>query len=84
MVQIVTKTLAEIYWKQGDLQKAREIYQLLSERDPVDPEVQKRLEELNRILNRPPDEVSSAPLTREERIQYLERWLSQIQKRKKK
>lgn len=83
MVQIVTKTLAEIYWKQGDLQKAREIYQILAQRDPSDPEILKRLDELNRILTPPRSENPPHPRSKEERIQILERWLSQIQKRKR-
>ncbi|MCX8117498.1 MAG: tetratricopeptide repeat protein [Desulfobacterota bacterium] len=83
MVQIATKTLAEIYRTQGDLQKAREIYEILAEQDPSDPEIQQRLDELNRLTHPSPSWTPTLPRSRKERIEFLQRWLSNIQKRKK-
>jgi hypothetical protein len=83
MDQIPTKTLAEIYFKQGDLRKAYEIYKILSEKDPSDPEIQKKLNKLDQELN--PFHPSDQPLprSREEKIRFLERWLAHIRERKK-
>ncbi len=83
MDEIATKTLAEIYWKQGDLQKAYEIYRTLSQRDPTDVEVQKRLIELNQALNPSEPTIPSRPRSKEEKIRFLERWLAHIEERKK-
>lgn len=83
MSEIATKTLAEIYLKQGDLRKAYEIYQILSERDPLDEEVRKRVNELNQALNLSPPSSRSFPHSREEKIRFLEEWLTHIQKRKR-
>lgn len=83
MDEIATKTLAEIYLRQGDLQRAYEIYKILSQRDPSDTEIQKKLKELNRAINPSPSSPLSLPLSKEEKIRYLERWLERIEKRKK-
>lgn len=83
MDEIATKTLAEIYLKQGDLQKAYEIYKTLSQRDPSDAEVQKKLNELNRALNPSPASSSSILRSKEEKLRFLERWLAHIEERKK-
>jgi predicted Zn-dependent protease len=82
MNRIVTKTLAEIYIQQGDLEEAYRILKALSEKDPSDVEIQKKLAELSNTLK------NSSPLpppsnhTAEEKIQRLERWLTHIQERK--
>ncbi|MBS3919217.1 MAG: tetratricopeptide repeat protein [Deltaproteobacteria bacterium] len=83
MDEIATKTLADIYFRQGDLQKAYEIYKILSERDPSDTEIQKKLNELEQELNpfRPP--VQPLLRSREEKIKFLEKWLAHIHERKK-
>jgi hypothetical protein len=83
MDEIATKTLAEVYAKQGDLRKAYEIYKILSEKNPSDMEIQKRLNELNHVLNPSPPPGQSLPRSREEKIQFLERWLAHIHERKK-
>jgi predicted Zn-dependent protease len=82
MDRLMTKTLAEIYLQQGHLQEAYDIYKTLAEKDPSDAEIQKRLEELREKLD--PSAVSSflSPLSREEKIRYLEKWLSNIRKRR--
>jgi Tfp pilus assembly protein FimV len=43
MDRMITKTLAEIYLKQGDLRKAYEILKVLSEQEPSDKETQRKL-----------------------------------------
>ena len=54
MDRMITKTLAEIYLKQGDLRKAYEIFKVLSEQDPSDKEVQAKLTELSERLGLSP------------------------------
>ncbi len=83
MDEIVTKTLAQLYLKQGHFQKAYEIYKTLFEKDPSDPEIRKGLHELNQTLDFSREFGQSPPLSREEKIRFLERWLAHIQERKK-
>ncbi len=80
MEPVATKTLAEIYIQQGHLQEAYEIYKALAEKDPFDQEIQKRVEELREKLHPSPPSNFSYPLSKEERIRHLEKWLSNIQK----
>jgi len=54
MDRIMTKTLAEIYVRQGHLQEAYEIFKFLSEKDPSNIEIQKRLKELSGKLKLSP------------------------------
>ena len=75
MDHMTTKTLAEIYFQQGHLQEAFEIYKTLAEKDPFDAEIQKRLEELG-------EKLQFSPLSREEKIRHLEKWLANIRKRR--
>jgi thioredoxin-like negative regulator of GroEL len=76
---MITKTLAEIYLKQGDLRKAYEILKVLSDQDPSDKETQQKLIELSERLG-----VSPPPLnTKEEKIRVLKKVLTHIQERKK-
>ncbi|MDI7260727.1 MAG: tetratricopeptide repeat protein [Thermodesulfobacteriota bacterium] len=83
MDRIPTKTLAEIYLRQGHLREAYEIYQALSGKDPSDPEIQKRLNELSKILSLSHPSSLPFPRSKEEKIRYLERWLIHIRERKK-
>ena len=82
MDQLVTKTLAEIYLKQGHLQEAYEIYKTHAEKDPFDPGIQRRIEELSEALNPSPPPGFPYPLSREEKIRHLEKWLANIRKRR--
>jgi tetratricopeptide (TPR) repeat protein len=82
MEPMATKTLAEIYLQQGHLQEAFEIYKALAEKDPFDPEIQKKLEELGEKLNPSPPSHFAHPLSREERLHYLEKWLANIRKQR--
>jgi tetratricopeptide (TPR) repeat protein len=82
MDHMATKTLAEIYLQQGHLQEAYEIYKALAEKDPFDLEIQKRLEELREKLHPSPPSSFPYPLSREEKIRHLEKWLANIRKRR--
>jgi tetratricopeptide (TPR) repeat protein len=82
MKRMTTKTLAEIYLKQGHFQEAYEIYKALAEKDPFDTEIQKRLEELGEKLHPSPPSSFPFPLSREEKIRHLEKWLANIRKRR--
>lgn len=79
---MTTKTLAEIYLQQGHLQEAYEIYQTLAEKDPSDAEIQKRLRELRGKLHPSPPSSSPSPLSKEEKIRHLEKWLANIRNRR--
>ena len=82
MDHMTTKTLAEIYLQQGHLQEAYEIYKALAEKDPFDAEIQNRLEELREKLHSSPPSSFPSPLSREEKIRHLEKWLANIRKRR--
>jgi len=76
MKGIITKTLAEIYVEQGYLQEAYEMFQALSEKDPFDKEIQKKLKELSEKL------ISRSGPSADRKIQPLMRWLHNIRKRR--
>ena len=82
MDRIITKTLAEIYLQQGHLQEAYEIFKALAEKDPFDPEIQRRVEELREKLHPSPPANFPFPLSREEKMRHLEKWLANIRKRR--
>ncbi|MBS3906029.1 MAG: tetratricopeptide repeat protein [Syntrophaceae bacterium] len=83
MDQIPTKTLAEVYLKQGDLRKAYGIYKILYDKDPSDPEIQRKLSELDQEMNPSHSSAQPLPRSREEKIRFLERWLAHIREREK-
>ena len=83
MEQIKTKTMAEIYLKQGHLQEARDIFKTLAEKDPSDQEVREKLRILNLKVGLISPPSPSSVLSKEERIEFLERWLTHIQSRRK-
>jgi len=82
MGRMVTKTMAELYLQQGHIQEAYEIYKALAEKDPFDPEIQERVKELQDKLHLSTPSKFSHPLSVEERIRYLEKWLANIRKRR--
>jgi hypothetical protein len=82
MEPMATKTLAEIYLQQGHLQEAFEIYKALAEKDPFDPEIQKKVKELREKLHLSPPSHFAHPLSREERLRHLEKWLANIRKQR--
>ena len=81
MDRIMSKTLAEIYLQQGHLQEAYEMFKILAEKDPSDPEVQRKVNELREKLHPSPPH-SPSPLSKEEKIRHLEKWLAHIRRRK--
>jgi predicted Zn-dependent protease len=83
MDRIMTKTLAEIYIQQGHFEEAYEILEALSEKDPSDIEIQKRLKELSEKLKRSSPLTDQSIRTTEEKIRLLERWLTNIRERKR-
>jgi len=83
MDDIATKTLAQLYLEQGHFQKAYEIYKALSQKDPSDPEIRKKLIELDRERNSSRAFGRPLPRSREEKIRFLEKWLARIREREK-
>jgi hypothetical protein len=83
MDRMTTKTLAEIYLQQGHLQEAYDIFKALAEKDPHDMEIKFRLEELSKQLSPSPSLPHPLPRSKEEKIRFLERWLSNIRDRRR-
>ncbi len=83
MDRIITKTLSEIYLKQGDLRKAYEILKVLSEQDPSDKEIQQKLIELSERLGLSPPAIHSPNDIREQKIHILKKVLANIRERRK-
>jgi hypothetical protein len=82
MDHMATKTLAEIYLQQGHLWEAYEMFKTLAEKDPSDPEMQKRVQELREKLQPSPPSNFPYPLSSEEKIYHLEKWLANIRKQR--
>lgn len=83
MDRMITKTLAEIYLKQGDFRKAYEIFKVLSEQDPSDREIQAKLIELSERLGLFPTSFGPAARSTEEKIRLLRKVLANIRQRRK-
>lgn len=83
MDRMITKTLAEIYLKQGDLRKAYEILKVVSEQDPSDKESRQKLIELSERLGLSPPPLHTPDHAREERIRLLKKVLTNIRERRK-
>ncbi|NWG02440.1 MAG: hypothetical protein HXY44_06260 [Syntrophaceae bacterium] len=81
MDRMATKTLAEIYLRQGHIREAFEIFKVLAEKNPQDMEIQKRLKELGEKLHPQPVRHTSSH-AREDNIRHLEKWLENIRKRR--
>ncbi|MEW6375609.1 MAG: tetratricopeptide repeat protein [Thermodesulfobacteriota bacterium] len=84
MDQTKTKTLAEIYIQQGHLQEAYEIFKVLSEKDPSNKEIQKRLKELDEKLNLSSPWIPPTARSTDEKIRILKGWLANIRERRRK
>src|SRR4030042_6742311 len=79
---MITKTLAEIYLKQGHFKEAYQMFEALSERDPANQEIQERLRDLKQKLSLSfSSEPKEAP-SMKEKIDALEKWLRKIRRRK--
>lgn len=80
---IMTTSLAETYFNQGKLNEAREIYEKLAEKDPENPALKSRLDEISAILE-PEDESEelkaeeSIRQKKEKMISILDSWRSNI------
>ena len=83
MDRLMTKTLAEIYLKQGHLQEAYEIFCTLAEKSPEDADLQKRVKELSEKLSLITSLRPSVTPTPPEKIRLLQQWLANIRERKK-
>lgn len=79
-----TPTMADLYAKQGEAGKAREIYESILQREPENAEVKSRLESL------PSPDASRHPLPQagegrgegaNPKVQKLEQWLAKVKKR---
>jgi thioredoxin-like negative regulator of GroEL len=83
MDRLITKTLAEIYLKQGDLRKAYEILKILSEQEPSDKEVKEKLIELSERLGLSPPSIGPRDRPTEEKIRILKKFLANLRERRK-
>jgi predicted Zn-dependent protease len=83
MGQIITKTLAEVYLKQGHFQEAYEMFRVLSEKDPSDMEIQDRLKELAEKLSPSPPAINQPVASTDETIHVLKKWLDNIRERRR-
>ncbi len=83
MEKLKTKTLAEIYSRQGHLREAYEILQGVAQEDPADQEVREKLKVLGEELALSSPSVQQPPFSGKEHLKFLEEWLSNIQKRRK-
>jgi len=82
---IPTSTLAEIYYKQGELEEAIKIYTQVVESFPDDEKYKDRLEELKALRKTEEPERSHEAIIKEKKltiIGILEKWLTNIEKRK--
>jgi hypothetical protein len=80
---LFTKTLAEIYLHQGDLQEAHRILGLLAKRNPFDPEIKGMLDEVSEKLKTHPSAAEPETDSVQDRIRVLEGWLAKIRERRK-
>ena len=83
MDRLITKTLAEIYLKQGDLRKAYEILKILSEQEPSDKEVKEKLIELSERLGLSPPSIGPRDRPTEGKIHILKKILANLRERRK-
>ncbi len=83
MDSMMTKTLAEIYHQQGYLQEAYESFRVLSEKDPSNIEIQKRLKELSEKLQLSLSLTDQPIHSTDEKIRLPKRWLDNIREKEK-
>ena len=80
-----TSTLAEIYYKQGELEEAIKIYTQVVKDFPGDEKYKNRLKELKEIKENKESERSKKAILKEKTITLigiLERWLTNLEKEK--
>ena len=83
MDRIATKTLAEIYLKQGHFREAYEIFKILAEKDPSDLGIKNNLEALTKQFASSSTDIPRPLRSKEEHIHFLENWLDNIRKRRR-
>jgi hypothetical protein len=81
--KINTKTLAEIYLRQGHIREAYEILTTLANENPSDTEVRMKLIEVSMRLGSGPSLNPHRDPSSRDKIQVLEQWLKAIRKRRK-
>ena len=80
-----TSTLAELYYKQGELEEAIKIYEQVIRKFPDDEEAKKRCNELKQIEKKGEFEESNEAKIKEKKLRLvrtLEGWLTTIEKRR--
>ena len=80
-----TSTLAELYYKQGELKEAIKIYERVIRKSPDDEAIKNRLNELKEIKKTEEFERSKEAIIKEKKltlIRTLEGWFSNIEKRR--
>ncbi len=82
MESLKTKTLADIYIRQGHFREAYEILQALAEENPEDKDLKEKLEDLGERLEFSPSPAPESDLSKDEKIRLLQQWLAKIQKRR--
>jgi hypothetical protein len=58
------------------------MFKTLAEKNPSDPEIQRRVNELGEKLHPSSSPYLSHPLSKEEKLRHLEKWLANIRKQK--
>ena len=80
-----TSTLAELYYKQGELEEAIKIYEQVIRKFPDEEEAKKRCNELKQIEKKGEFEESNEAKIKEKKLRLvrtLEGWLTTIEKRR--
>ncbi|HEY5610160.1 MAG TPA: tetratricopeptide repeat protein [Thermoanaerobaculia bacterium] len=76
-----TVTMADLYAKQGHYDQARDIYQRMLERDPMNRELRQKLDAMPSATPAPmEDAVPPAESGRGEAVHRLESWLTKVKK----
>ncbi|MFO8163314.1 MAG: tetratricopeptide repeat protein [Thermodesulfobacteriota bacterium] len=80
-----TSTLAEIYYKQGEVEEAIKIYKQVVKDSPDNEKYKNRLDELMAIMETEEPEKSHEQILKEKKLRLigiLERWLTNIKQRR--
>ena len=80
-----TATLAELYYKQGEVKEAIKIYEQVIRKFPDDEEAKERCNELKEIEKRKEFEKSEEAILKEKKLRLIkifEGWLTTIEKRR--
>jgi len=80
-----TSTLAEMYYRQGELQEAIKVYEQVVKASPDDEEVRTRLNELKGMKEPEERRRTKGEMLKEKKLRLigiLERWLAAIEQRK--